>query len=202
MYNFRAERAAAAAVACKTTDFKLYYLVKENPLDVITYILIFWIWILTSNDPNGIIAVVVVAAAVWFGFGGALCWFNVDVFSYDIAAHWRSCHITRTHTLTRFCESTDFKEPCSKMSVYCVISCDFFPLVSSLLTKPLNRNWCTDNRIVFSVDKMIWTFSSLSVCVFAYVRCISQMYIVIRLMLEHHHSIDKKKTYELQLFSF
>lgn len=73
------------------------------------------------------------------------------------------------HTLTRFCESTDFKEPCSKMSVYCVISCDFFP---PLLTKPLNRNWCTDNRIVFSVDKMIWTFSSLSVCV-----CICQVYI-------------------------
>lgn len=33
--------AGRGRVACKTTDFKLYYLVKENPLDVITYILIF-----------------------------------------------------------------------------------------------------------------------------------------------------------------
>lgn len=113
--------------------------------------------------------VVVVVAAV------SLCWFNVDILWYCSSLTLRP---PQAHTHTRFCESTEFRELYTKMRITLLVY--FF--------SRLNRNWCTDNRIAFSVDKMIWIF-----CCCSYVSMYQNFYIVIILALEHHHSIDKKK---------
>lgn len=147
--------------------FQLYYLVKENPLEIITYI---WILILDfiSNDILCVVWTVLLLLFVFLFVSAIFCYcdkFNVELKRY----HCSSLIVWRSHT--RLCESTKKKQNKSKRKK-CVIK--FLPF--------LNRNWCTDtdNRIAFSVDNDLDVFFAFLV---SFLLTLTQYIFVIIVML-------------------